>query len=327
MTKIICYCLSLLLCVCLFVNVSLAQNKPLPSKPTIENPSAAASLSTTFDPPKAFNHIRSQVNFGPHWAGSPAIKEVRNYLTQELASYGLTVHQDAFMAQTPNPKFPTVEMVNLIAEIPGKKKDIVILASHYDTKWFPEEDFLGANDGGSSTGVLLELARVLAKSNPEYTLWLVFFDGEEAMNIEWQGTDHTYGSTHLLNKLRIEKKLSNIRAMVLLDMIGDKELNICRDESSTGWLKNIIYSTAEELGYQKSFPNETCDIEDDHTPFLRAGVAAVDIIDFDYGPDNDFWHTQEDSLDKISVESLKIVGNTVLNSLPKIFNYLNKTTK
>lgn len=327
MTKTICYFLSLLLCVCLFYSVTLAQNKPLPSKPTIENPSTTTSLNTTFDASKAFNHIRNQVNFGPHWAGSPAIKQVRNYLINELTSYGLTVHQDAFTAQTPNPKFPTVEMVNLIAEIPGKKKEVVILASHYDTKWFPEENFLGANDSGSSTGVLLELARVLAKSNPEYTLWLVFFDGEEAMNIEWQGTDHTYGSTHLVNKLRAEEKLRNLRAMILLDMVGDKELNICRDESSTGWLKNIIYSTAEELGYQKFFPEETCDIEDDHTPFLRAGVAAVDIIDFDYGPDNDFWHTQEDSLDKISVESLKIVGNTVLNSLPKIFNYLNKQAK
>ncbi len=304
----------------------LAQNKPSPTDPTVEE-LKKGDLSIKFDAAKAFEHVSKQVAFGPHWSGSPGIKNVRHYLLNELSSYGLSVKQDVFQAQTPNPKFPMVEMVNLIVEIPGKKNDIVVIGSHYDSKWYAEEHFVGANDSGSSTGALVELARVLSKSKPQYTLWLVFFDGEEAMNNVWQGTDHTYGSTHLVNKLRTEGNLRNLKAMILLDMIGDNSLTVRRDGNSTGWLKDIIWSTAAELGYNKNFLNEPEDIEDDHIAFLGAGVPAVDIIDFDYGEDNEFWHTQEDTLDKINPESLKIVGETVLHSLPKIFNRLNKTVK
>lgn len=324
MSKLYCQLLTLILLMFFLSLTTFAQNKPIKSdEPIKENPSSTPH----FDSSKAFEQVRKQVAFGPHWAGSSAIKEVRSYLISELNSYGLEVKQDKFQAQTPNPKFPKVEMTNLTAVIPGQKEGIIIISSHYDTKWFPDEKFLGANDGCSSTGLLLELARVLAKSKPEYTIWLTFFDGEEAMNIEWQGTDHTYGSDHLANSLRAEAKTKQIKAMILLDMIGDSDLNIFRDGNSTGWLKDIIWNTAAELKYNKAFLNEPYDIEDDHIPFLKAGIASVDIIDFDYGPDNEFWHTDQDTLDKLSPESLKAVGESVLHSLPKIFNYLNKTTK
>ncbi|MBI4854032.1 MAG: Zn-dependent exopeptidase M28 [Acidobacteria bacterium] len=308
-------------------NLSLAQNKPLHQEPKPELPEEKNLSSIKFDSKRAFEHVRKQVEFGPRCAGSPALKNTRTYLINQLSSYGLSVKQDSFQAHTPNPRFPTVEMVNLIVEIPGKKDGIVILASHYDTKWFAEEHFLGANDGGSSTGVLVELARTLSKSKPEYTLWLVFFDGEEAMNGEWLGTDHTYGSTHLVNKLRTEGNLNKVKAMILLDMIGDMNLTVRRDSGSTLWLKDIIWNSAAKLSYDKNFVNEIEDIEDDHTPFLRAGIPAVDIIDFEYGEDNEYWHTEEDTLDKISPKSLQIVGETVLHSLPKIFNHLSSTPK
>lgn len=323
MLKLIHYSLMVFLLIILSSFISLAQNKPIIS----EEPVEPISLTTTFDSSKAFEHVRKQVAFGPHWAGSKAIKDVRSYLINELNNYGLEVKQDTFEAQTPNPKFPKVEMTNVTAIIPGKKQEVVIISSHYDTKWFPNEKFLGANDGCSSTGLLLELARVLAKSKPEYTIWLTFFDGEEAMNIEWEGTDHTYGSRYMVNQLRTTAKVRQIKAMILLDMIGDKDLNIYRDGNSTGWLKDIIWNTASELKHNKTFINEPYDIEDDHMDFLKAGIASVDIIDFDYGPDNEYWHTEQDTLDKLSSESLKIVGETVLHSLPKIFNHLNKFNK
>lgn len=319
---------SLFFILTIFSLTSLAQNKPLPSEPTLEQPKEPILSLTKFDEMQAFEHIRHQVEFGPRWAGSPGIKNTRNYLFNQLSSYGVSVKQDIFQVKTPNPRFPTVEMTNLIVEIPGEKEGVVIIGSHYDTKWFGEEfAFVGANDGGSSTGVLVELTRVLSKSKPEYTLWLVFFDGEEAMNRIWQGTDNTYGSRHLVNKLTEDGKIKNIKAMILLDMIGDNKLTVRRDGNSTAWLKDIIWSAAAELSYNKHFINEPENIEDDHIPFLRAGIPAVDIIDFEYGNYNEFWHTEEDTLDKINPESLKIVGETVLRSLPRIFRRLNKSSK
>jgi Zn-dependent M28 family amino/carboxypeptidase len=308
------------------------------SKPAIESAPAQKAepnqadklkMTTAFDGERAFNHVNTQVEFGPRPAGSAAIEKAREHIVRELNSYGLKTTRDEFAEKTPRGK---VTFKNIIAELPGESQDVIILASHYDTKPFKEFTFVGANDGGSSTGALLEIARVMASGSQsggqkrKFTYWFVFFDGEEAFCREWSecldGKDNTYGSRWMVNRLKKEKQLNRIKAMILLDMIGDQDLTIPRDESSSQWLVETIWGTARELGHTKEFPSRLSSVgDDDHMPFLRAGVPAVDIIDFEYGSspgENDYWHTKEDTLDKISARSLKIVGDVVLLSLPKI---------
>ncbi len=308
-----------------------------PAKPAVGNsPSPTAGQgdktdgekkTTSFDGDRAFNHVKAQVELGSRPAGSPAIEKTREYIIRELKSSGLTTTLEEFTTKTPR---GNVKFKNVIAELPGESPDVIIIASHYDTKLFKEFAFVGANDGGSSTGALLEIARVMAAESQnkkrKFTYWFVFFDGEEAFCREWSeclnGNDHTYGSRYMVERLKKEKRLSILKTMILLDMIGDKDLTIPRDESSSQWLVDAIWGTARQLGYSKEFPGRASSIgDDDHMPFLREGVPAVDIIDFEYGSapeENDYWHTQDDTLDKISARSLKIVGDVLLLSLPKI---------
>ncbi len=293
----------------------------------VASPSTAGTVepkSTPFDGEKALAHVKAQVEFGARPAGSAAIEKTREYLLRELRSYGLKVTVDEFTPITPQGR---VRMKNLIAEIPGTSSDLIIISSHYDTKSFKEFRFVGANDGGSSTGALLEIARILSgQGQRRWTYQFVFFDGEEAFCQEWSecldGKDNTYGSRHYVERLQAEKRVDRVKAMILLDMIGDKDLTIPREQTSSGWLVDIIWGTAAELGYMKEFPSRPFSIgDDDHLPFLRAGIPAVDIIDFEYGQgheDNRYWHSAEDTLDKISARSLKVVGDTLLSSLPKI---------
>ncbi|MBO0863271.1 MAG: Zn-dependent exopeptidase M28, partial [Chloracidobacterium sp.] len=220
----------------------------------------------------------------------------------------------------------------VIAELPGESQNVIIIGSHYDTKPFKEFAFVGANDGGSSTGALLEIARVMATENQnagpkrKFTYLFAFFDGEEAFCKDWDecmnGKDHTYGSRYMVERLRNEKQLSRVKTMILLDMIGDRDLTIPREQSSSQWLVEAIWGTARQIGHIKEFPERPFSVgDDDHMPFLRAGVPAVDIIDFEYGSSpekDDYWHTEADTLDKISPRSLKIVGDVTLLSLPKI---------
>jgi Zn-dependent M28 family amino/carboxypeptidase len=172
---------------------------------------------------------------------------------------------------------------------------------------------------------VLEMARALSKSKPQYTLWFVLFDGEEAV-VDWSamnGMDNTYGSRHLVAKMRNDGSLSRARAMLLVDMIGDKNLDIKREGESTRWLVDVIWDAAWKAGYAKNFLRDDHDISDDHLPFLEAGIPAVDLIDFDYGPQHSYWHTNQDTLDKISGESMKAVGDALIGALPEIFNRLN----
>jgi Zn-dependent M28 family amino/carboxypeptidase len=299
------------------------------AKPAVESspapPAEQSKETTAFDGERAFNHVKAQVEIGPRSAGSPAIEKTREYITRELKSYGLKTTLDEFTDTTPRGR---VRFKNVIAELPGETSDVIIIASHYDTKLFKEFVFVGANDGASSTGALIEIARVMAseKQKRKFTYWFVFFDGEEAFCREWSeclnGRDNTYGSRYMVKRLKKENQLGRVKAMVLLDMIGDKDLTIPRDEGSSQWLVGAIWGTAHRLGYAKEFPDRSSSVgDDDHMPFLRAGVPAVDIIDFEYGDgpeDNGYWHTEEDTLDKISARSLKIVGDVLLLSLPKI---------
>lgn len=309
--------------------------------PAAEPPPAPRGSATPFDADRAFKHIEKQVAYGPRPAGSAALGKLREWLVAELKGYGLKVTTQPFTAKTPSRKFPTIRMENVIAELPGKSEDILLIASHYDTKYLEDEVFVGANDAGSSTAVALELARVLAAMSPEergfpHTLQFAFFDGEEAV-VEWEGNDNTYGSRHFVERLQATGQVKRVKAMILLDMVGDADLSIPKEYQSSAWLANILHDTARELGYGAHFPRTTHVIADDHIPFLQAGIPAVDLIDFTYGkdevnfgpggPDNAYWHTARDTVDKLSPRSLKIVGDTVLRALPKIAREIAKADR
>ncbi len=272
-------------------------------------------------------HARKQVEFGPRPPGSPELAKTREYIIGELRSFGLVVSTGEFIAKTPKGE---KKMVNITAEVPGELNDVIIISSHYETKYYKDMQFVGANDPAASAGTLVELGRVLAakQERPKFTYWLVFFDGEEALCEGWDdcGTpeepDNTYGSRHYVSELRNRNELNRIGAMVLLDLIGYKNLELRRDTMSTRWLVDIIWQTGRELGYGAIFLNESEDVGgDDHVPFLRAGIDAVDIIQLSSYP---YWHRADDTLDKISPRSMKIVGDVVLASLPKIEERLLK---
>ena len=291
-------------------------------------PPPTSPAKSDFDGDRAFEQVRKQVEFGPRPAGSAELEKTRNYMIDQLKSSGLRVTTDEFQATTP---IGERKMVNVTAELPGESNDVVIISSHYDTKYFKNIKFVGANDGGSSTGALMEIARVMAasKQKPKMTYWFVFFDGEEAFCFDWDEChnpnpadpktplpDNTYGSRRYVAQLIEKNELKRVRAMILLDIIGYKNLSLGRDGMSTTWLLDTVWGTAKQLGYGNVFVDARESIgDDDHAPFLRAGVDALDIIQLSTYP---YWHTKEDTLDKISAKSLKTVGDAVLGSLPKI---------
>ena len=264
-----------------------------------------------FDSNRAWEHLRKQVSFGPRPSGTPAIVETRRYIIEQLKAAGIESKEQMFIAMTP---LGEVSMANVIATIPGKRRERLVLASHFDTKLYREFRFVGANDGASSTAALLELGRVLKQRQNEFTIELLFLDGEEARMPEWRGLDNTYGSRHYVDAARKANTLSTLKALVLLDMIGDSDLKIRRDANSTPWLVESVWAAAAKLGHSGTFSNELTTVEDDHIPFLRAGVPAVDIIDLE----NPTWHTPQDTLDFVSARSLQIVGDVVLAALPDI---------
>jgi glutaminyl-peptide cyclotransferase len=279
--------------------------------------SSGSAESGPVDAEAIMRHAEKIVSFGPHPPGSPAQRKVGDYLIEQLESYGLKAQTQEFEAVTPRGRLP---MRNVWGVLPGKTDQILILASHYDSKYFEEFEFVGANDGASSTAVVLELARILALDNPTgYTLWFVFFDGEEAIE-EWSDLDSLYGSRQFVRMLKSQKRLDRIGAMVLLDLIGEKDLLFRRDARSTPWLVDIIWDTAREQGVGQHFSDRYISTLDDHIPFLEEGVPAVDIIDLDYA----YWHTAEDTLDKLSPENMKMVAQVVLGALPKIANRLDQ---
>jgi Zn-dependent M28 family amino/carboxypeptidase len=209
-----------------------------------------------------------------------------------------------------------MSMGNVIATIPGRRRERIILGSHFDTKRTSDFRFVGANDGASSTAVLLELGRVLKPRTHEFTIELLFLDGEEAVNWDWgtTGADNTYGSRYYVDAARKAGTLADIKAFVLLDMVGDRNLVLRRDQHSTRWLVDAIWSTATTLGHGAVFSNEPTEVEDDHIPFLRAGVPAVDIIDLE----NPTWHTPQDDLEHVAVKSLQTVGDVVAAAIPEL---------
>jgi len=277
-----------------------------------------ASLTTVqqpvppFDAARAFEDLRQIVAIGPRPAGSPGAQRARDYVTRQLTAAGLSALEQRFDAQTP---LGPTRMVNLRVPLPGQDASgrRLIIAGHYDTKLFTDQTFVGANDGGSSTAFLIELARVLKTRQNALPIEVLFLDGEEAV-VDWhQGNDHTYGSRHYVSEAAKAGTLDQIAAMVLVDMIGDRDLEIRRESQSTPWLTEAIWGAAKRLK-RREFVDEQVLIEDDHVEFLKAGIPAVDIIDLDYPA----WHTPNDTIDKVSATSLKIVADVLLDALPDI---------
>jgi len=276
---------------------------------------AVVAAEPTFDGKAAFRDLERLVAIGPRPAGSPGGQRAREYIVGELKKLaGVQVQLKPFDAETPHGR---LSMANIVAVLPGRRPDVVMVAGHYDTKYFKDFRFVGANDGGSSTALLLELARRLATRPRDYTHWLVWFDGEEARE-SWTERDSLYGSRRLAAELARAKRLP--RALILVDMIGDRDLNIRRESYSAPWLTDIVWDAAARLGYGRHFLRDPMPVEDDHVPFLKLGVPATLLIDFDFPP----WHTADDTLDKVSAESLTIVGNVVLEALPSVEHYLSR---
>jgi glutaminyl-peptide cyclotransferase len=262
-----------------------------------------------FDGKRAFADVAKQVDFGPHPSGSQAIAQVQDYILSELSSAGCTADVDPFTAQTPA---GPIAMKNILVRIPGERPGIIMLATHYDTKRL--DDFVGADDGGSSTAVVLELARLLCAQHGRYQVWIAFFDGEEAVNREWKDPDNRYGSRQMAAKLAMSGDLSKIRAVLLADIVGSRELRIKRDSNSDKPLTDLVWATAKNLGYSGVFVNDATAIEDDHQSFSTRNVRAVDVIDLEIP----YWHTPQDTLDKISSKSLAVVGHVFVESVKQL---------
>jgi Zn-dependent M28 family amino/carboxypeptidase len=287
-----------------------------------QNGKTPAALA--FDGERALMYTRDVVAFGPRPVGSDALEQTRQYIEATLAEFDLTVTRDEFTGVTPVGDIP---MANLIVDVPAAEGapegPVIILSGHYDTLPADGFEFVGANDAGSSTGTLLELGRVLAEHRPPLPVWLVFFDGEEAL-VAWSDTDSRYGSKHMASRMEEAGELDTIGAMILVDMIGDADLAFPQDGNGEQWLNDLVWATAAEIGYGDVFIPGTQFMEDDHLPFTTRGVAAIDLIDFSYGPANRHWHAPSDTIDKLGAGSFQAIGETVLTALPRIAAHLQE---
>jgi Zn-dependent M28 family amino/carboxypeptidase len=254
------------------------------------------------------------VSFGPRPPGSEQIRRLQDYIAGQLKLDRCEITVDPFTAQTP---LGPIRMQNIIAHFRGSSGRAVALTGHYDTKSMPGANFVGANDGGSSTGFLLELARVLGARRVGDDVYVVWLDGEEAL-VRWSESDGIYGSRHLAARWSADGTLGRLKALINVDMIGDRDLGILQELNSSRRLRELAWSTAAELGLSRHFLKQAGAVEDDHVPFLLKGVDALDLIDFDYGPDNSYWHTDRDTMDKLSAASFQAVGDVVLEMLNKL---------
>jgi len=273
-------------------------------------PAAAPAFSGTL----AMADTRHATAFGERPSGSPANTRLRDWIVSKLKPLGGQLTIDSFIGQTPTGPVP---MANLILRFPGTSGRGIAVTGHFDTKKIPMVHFLGANDGGSSTGFLLEFARVAARMSHNDDLYIVFFDGEEAVG-EWTDRDSVYGSRHLAAKWASDGTLARLKALINIDMIGDKDLDIMNDANSNAGLVQLMLSVADKLGDGKYFLRDRQGIDDDHMPFAQSGVNVLDIIDFTYGPNNAYWHTAQDTDDKLGEHSFQVVGDVVLGMVREL---------
>jgi glutaminyl-peptide cyclotransferase len=271
----------------------------------------ALALAANFSGTSALKYTRDAVALGPRPSGSEANKKLQNYILAAIRQDECQVMEDPFTASTP--KGP-IAMDNIIAKFPGKSGKAIVITGHFDTKLFPGRKFVGANDGGSSTGLLLEMAHALAHQTRVDDVYLVWFDGEEAVREKWEGDDNLYGSRHLAEKWRKDGTLARVKALINVDMIGDKNLDIKLETNSNQPLNKLVWDTAASLGYGAFFLKEQLATDDDHMPFVKLGVPAIDLIDFDYDP----WHEDTDTMDKLSAQSLEIVGTVVMEAIHRL---------
>ena len=266
----------------------------------------------SFSGERALQSTARSVALGPRPSGSPAIRKLHAMILTSLRSTGCQVSTDDFQAQTPEGQ---VAMRNILCRFPGTSGRAIVITGHYDTKRLP--GFVGANDGGSSTGFLLELARALSGEHRTDDVIIVFFDGEEAVR-DWSETDSLYGSRHLAAKWSKDGTAAKVKALINVDMIGDKDLGILQDANSARRLRELVWNRAGALGYGAYFQPSLSAIEDDHVPFLRLGLPALDLIDFNYGPSNSYWHTPQDTMDKLGANSFSVVGEVILSAIREL---------
>jgi Zn-dependent M28 family amino/carboxypeptidase len=270
-----------------------------------------------FNGARALEYARQFVAIGPRWPTSPGHAKAEEFLRSQFKRDQL--EEDTFTADTP---IGPVAMRNFIVRFPGKKDGVIVLATHYETNyWLRKIDFVGANDGGSTTGLLLAIADQLraetagGKKLDGYSVWLLFDDGEESIQPTWTDSDSLYGTRHLAAKWQRDGTLGRVKAFILADMIGDKNLDIQRESRSTDWLVALMTKAANKFGYGHHFFQTEGAVEDDHLPFVQRGVPSIDVIDLDYGPNNSYHHTAQDTMDKISARSLTIDGDVFLETI------------
>ena len=308
-----------------------ASNTPTPTSSgvTAPGPSAANQAAATpkpaevappadqtggFDGSKAYEHVAKLVSFGPRPPASEGLHRSQEYIIGQLKADGCDLDQDDFHASTPK---GDIAMKNIIAKAPGTGQGIILLLTHYDTLG-SVENFVGAEDSASSTGLMLEMARQLCGKKGPNSVWIAFLDGEEAF-VNWdQDDDHTYGSRELAARMAVSGELKRVKAVLLADMIGQYNLKILRQSDSPKWLNDLVWKTAARLGYKDIFVSQETTTQDDHDPFLARGVPALDIIDLNDYISAGYWHTPQDTLDKVSPRSVAIVGYVILESVDEL---------
>jgi glutaminyl-peptide cyclotransferase len=298
------------------------QKEAAAASPTDNDASAPVAIDSSatpnpgpapaFDSARALQYVKEIVAFGPRPIGSENHKKVEDYIHAHLK--GDVVEDDNFTIDSTEGKFP---VRNIIAKYPGTRDGVIVIASHYDTNWpLRNTPYVGANDGGSSSALLLEIANQLrGKTRDGYSVWLLWDDAEESMRLPWFDPETLYGVRHLAQKWQDDGTIKKIKGFLLEDMIGDADLNIDHDRNSTPWLEDVVYQAAKRLGYQSHFFGRDNLVGDDHIPFVERGVPSADLIDFEYGYGNVFWHTPQDTVDKLSPKSLQIVGQVTLETL------------
>ena len=293
--------------------------------PLLASCSAETASESPFDGERAQEDLVSLLEIGPRVPGTAGSVAAQQFIRDGLTQAGIEVREFPFQALTP---IGVVQMNTIVGVVKGTRPETIVLSNHYDSKYFPTFRFVGANDGGSTTAWMLEMARVLGGSREGFTIWLCFFDGEEAF-VEWTDADSLYGSRDLVLKLKKSGELKHIRALINVDMIGDCALGVFRDPGAPAWLRNVITVSAKELGHADSFLPWGYLVLDDHIPFRRAGIDTINLIDFRYGGEramhNRNWHTVHDTIDKVCADSLEIIGDVVYHALPRIENHLAGT--